>query len=172
MDGLGSPIGYLHHYKKVDVLLTWVYVSRNWYQTDRNWSLNQDQVKKIKIFWSQKFVTKKTAKNGIFGRFWPIFGTITCKLPVVQSWNFAPKFGLIDWTCTGKKKNSSISARHPKLPKIQNFVSYCVTLVSIAPSFFKRMTPNCLGWLLTTSEQPTECFRTVQGTKILEKIKF
>ena len=44
--------------------------------------------------------------------------------------------------------------------------------MGIAPSFFKRMTPNCLGWLLTTSEQPTKCFGTVQGTKILEKSDF
>ena len=51
-------------------------------------------------------------------------------------------------------------------------VSYHITLVGIAPSFLKRMTPNCLGWLLTTSEQPTGCFGTIQGTKILEKSYF
>ena len=28
--------GYLHDLVKVDILLTWVYVSQKWYQTDRN----------------------------------------------------------------------------------------------------------------------------------------
>ena len=158
--------GHSHHYKKVDVLLTWVYVSRNWYQTDRNWSLIQDQVKKIKIFWSQKFATKKTAKNGIFGRFWHIFGTITCKLPVVQSWNFAPKFVLIDWTCTGKKKNSSISARHPKFCLIPCYIGgYSSVILQKNDTKLPRVTLNNI-------RAAYRMFQNCSGNQNLGKIKF
>ena len=101
-----------------------------------------------------------------------MFGTFMRKLLQFQLWNIAPKFILIDWSCTEKEKNSFMSARHPKWPKNQYFVSYHVTLVGIAPSFFKRMIPNCLGWLLTTWEQLTKCFRALQNTKFFKKSSF
>ena len=98
-----SFYGQLHAAKKSNVLLTWVYTFWNGYQTDRNWTLNQDQEKNFEIFAGKKFVARKTAKNGIFGHFWGIFGTFACKILKLESWNFASTFVLIEWSYTRKK---------------------------------------------------------------------
>ena len=142
--------GQLHASKKSNVLLTWVYTFWNGYQTDRNWTLNQDQEKNFEIFAGKKFVAGKTAKIGIFGHFWGFFGTFACKILKLESWNFASTFVLIEWTYTWKKKIGFISTRYPKWPKFQNFEQHLVTLAYMGEPFFKRTAPNFLGWLSRT----------------------
>ena len=115
---------------------------------------------------------KNFPKNSHFRCFGGMFGSLMRKLLQLQLWNIAPKFVLIDWSCTGKNSNSFMSTRHPKWPQSQIFVSYHVTLVGTDLSFLKRMTPNFLGWLLTTLEQLTKCFRALQKNKIFKKCNF
>ena len=145
-----ANIGHLHASKKSNVLLTWVYTFWNGYQTDRNWTLNQDQEKNFGIFAGKKFAARKTAKNGIYGHFWGIFGTFAWKILKLESWNFASTFVLIEWIYTREKRIRFISTRYPKWPKLQNFEQHLVTSAYMGELFLKRMAPNFLEWLSRT----------------------